>query len=96
MSVIEDDEEDFEDFEAPSYPPGSAYYVRVGQSMTAVSIEVYGDPDLVWLLLQHNDLRDPRKLRTGQKLTIPAADTPPPVRAPRHMPKPPPIGTQGI
>ncbi len=59
----------------PKGKPGGAapqkYTVRAGDTLAGIAARFYGDADLWPQIAQANKIRDPRRLRIGQVLTIP-------------------------
>ena len=65
---------DFDVEETEQITAGSKYVVKQRDSLAGISITVYGSDDYMNLLADFNGIRDPRKLKVGQVLTIPSAD----------------------
>ena len=55
--------------------PASTYTVQPGDTLSAISKHFYGDPNMYMKIFQANtdQLKDPDKIQSGQKLIIPAA-----------------------
>ncbi len=49
------------------------YIVRRGDTLRAIAIQFYGDPDLADLIAEENGITDPTELSVGQELIIPPA-----------------------
>ena len=54
--------------------PPSSYTVKVGDTLSGISKQVYGNADLYGLIFDANrdQLKDPDKIQPGQQLTIPS------------------------
>lgn len=67
-----------------------SYTVQAGDTLSAISVKLYGDSNMVWEIAHHNGISNPNKVLAGQVLILatPAKDitrvavpvTPPPER----------------
>lgn len=56
-----------------SRPAAVTYVVKGGDTLAGIASRFYRNPDRWRLIADANGIRDPRKLRVGQRLTIPPA-----------------------
>lgn len=55
-------------------PEDQYYVVKSGDSLYSISMQFYGDPQKVNLIIRANNITDPNYLMEGQKLKIPPAE----------------------
>ncbi|HEX2239595.1 MAG TPA: LysM domain-containing protein [Actinomycetota bacterium] len=58
---------------APESTEAQTYVVREGDTLRAIAMRFYGDPDLADLIAEENGITDPTELAVGQELIIPPA-----------------------
>lgn len=67
----QDGEDGGEDASETAAQPDEYYIVKRGDTLTAISREIYGSPDYIEKIVEKNNLEDSNDIRVGQKLLLP-------------------------